>query len=169
MKCRDVERWLVLGNEDAADADARNSLRAHLEACPRCARLAKELDGLRGGLAGSVRPEPPVALVEKTRRLCVERLAALEASPAEASQSPARAGGLSNGALRRIPPAVWAATAGLLLLTGFFFTPFFGETLRSEPLSYASWVGLGFIVQNVFMLFFSPLLLRRRRRTEARA
>jgi anti-sigma factor RsiW len=160
MRCRHVERWLALGRNGAVDDGVLDAVRAHLEACPRCASIEKELDVVRRALAGSVPSGPPAALFEATRRLCLERLAASEAAPARP------VAGL-NGALRRVPPAVWAALIGLLLTTAFILAPFFGEALRSEPLSYASWVGLGFLVQNAFMLFFSPLLLRRRRRAEA--
>ena len=162
MKCRDVERWMAAGN----GGDEDEAVRVHLDACPRCASIAGELSGLRGALAGRALSEPPAALFEKTRRLCLGRLEAMEKAGTMGTET-ARPSARPNGALGRIPPAVWAATVGLLLLTGFLFAPFFGDVLRSEPLSYASWVGLGFIVQNVFMLFFSPLLLRRKRRAEA--
>lgn len=166
MKCKDAERWIVAGNGGADDDDAREAALAHLSTCPRCAALVKDLDALRGILAGRALSGPPAALVEKTRRLCLDRIeAGTTASPRDAAAP--RPAGSANGALRRIPRGVWAATIGLVVLTGFIFAPFFGEALRSEPLSYASWVGLGFIVQNVFMLFFSPLLLRRKRRAEA--
>jgi hypothetical protein len=159
MKCRDVERLLVLGFDKIPDAESREALRAHLEACARCASGAEELEGLRTALPrrGGDIPAPPAALIEKTRILCHEKLRLPEPSPGTP---------VLNSRLRRVPPAVWAATAGLLLMTAFILVPFFGEVLLSEPLSYVSWIGLGFIVQNVLMLLSSPLLLRRWRRAE---
>jgi hypothetical protein len=159
MKCREVERWLVLGAEEPSDPTGGEALREHLESCSRCAALGDELDELRASLArGEGRDAfPPSALVERTRALCLERLLTPEAAPA---RTVARA----NGALRRIPPAVWASTIGLLLLTAFLLVPFFGEVARSEPLSYVSWIGLSFIAQNILMLLFSPLLVARWRR-----
>ncbi len=130
--------------------------------CSRCASLKDELDGLRTGLPrrGDRVPLPPAALLEKTRLRCLERLDALESKPASGISR-------SNGAFRRIPPAVWAATAGLVFLTALILVPFFGEVLLSERLSYISWIGLSFVVQNVLMLIASPLLIGRWGRAES--
>lgn len=162
MKCRDVERELVLRSDEIPNGEVRKALRAHLEACPCCASIANEIERLRRAVPGSggIPPVLPAALLEETRRLCHERIKAREANPV-------RPASRLNGAFRRIPPAVWATTAGLLLLTAFILVPFFGEVLLSEPLSYISWVGLGFVVQNVLMLLASPLLFRRVRGAEA--
>lgn len=161
MKCRDVERRLILGSDEIPDDGGREALRAHLEACPRCASIAEEIDGLRRVLpgGGGVIAAPPAALLEKTRRLCLERLDALESKPVRSAPR-------LNGAFCRIPPAVWAATAGLALLTALIFVPFFGDVILSERLSYVSWIGLSFIVQNMLMLLASPLLIGRWRRAE---
>ena len=166
MKCRDVERRIVAGNGGAGGDIVHDAVLAHIAACPRCAAIVKDLGELRGILAGRGLSAPPAALAERTRRLCLGRIEAGATAGTAVSETMRPVAG-ANGALRRIPRGVWAATIGLLVLTGFLFAPFFGEVLRSEPLSYASWVGLGFLAQNVFMLFFSPLLLRRRRRAEA--
>lgn len=162
MKCRDVERWLILGADGPSDAGRSEALRAHFESCVRCASLKDELEDLRADLPrrGDRALFPPAGLVERTRVRCRELLDAPESRPA-------RPVSRSNGAFRRIPRAVWASTIGLLLLTALILVPFFGDVILSEPLSYVSWVGLGFIVQNVLMLLSSPLLLRKLRRAEA--
>jgi len=79
---------------------------------------------------------------------------------------PARSVSRANGAFRRIPRAVWAATAGLALLTALILVPFFGDIILSERLSYISWIGLCFVIQNMLMLLASPLLIGRLRRAE---
>ena len=159
MKCRDVERWLILGADGASDAGRNDALRAHIGSCVRCASLKDELEGLRTDLPrrGDRALSPPAGLVERTRMRCHELLDAPESRPARPVLRP-------NGAFRRIPPAVWGATAGLLLLTALILVPFFGDVILSERLSYVSWIGLSFVIQNILMLLASPLLIGRWRR-----
>jgi len=162
MKCRDVERWLILGADGPSDAGRSEALRAHLESCVRCASLKDELEDLRADLPrrGDRALSPPAGLVERTRARCRELLDAPESRPA-------RPVSRSNGAFRRIPRAVWASTIGLLLLTALILVPFFGDVILSERLSYISWIGFSFIIQNMLMLLASPLLIGRWRRAES--
>lgn len=154
MNCRIVERWLADGPEAAAGAARAAAVAAHLEGCPKCARLARELASLPAALAGDPGAPPP-ELVSRTRSMC---LAAVDAAAASA---PGMA--TARGSSAAVPLPIRALLALLTGLTIVFAAAFSAAAVESGDWTAASTAGLVLILQNLVMLLCAPLLLRRRR------
>ena len=81
---------------------------------------------------------PSDAFFEKTRALCHARLA----------RPP-------------IPRYIWAAFGALLFLSGILISPLAREVSLDQPLSFPTIGVLILLLQNLLMLFFTPVLIQK--------
>jgi anti-sigma factor RsiW len=71
-----IRQWLALAAAGALEAREQERLDRHLRDCPACAAELDEWQFLTGGLRRLPTPQPPAALVEKTRARCEWQFAA---------------------------------------------------------------------------------------------
>ncbi len=141
--CRRVQSRLV-ENEKLRPEET-----AHLAACDACSRFARELGLLRRRMTAALQPPPP-RLVQRTRELCLDELAAAK------SPEPVR--------LReRMRDAAWPIVLGILsflVLLAHVGAPLFGEIAQEVGIQFF-WFGLIFLAQSYLVLILSPIVLRR--------
>jgi hypothetical protein len=102
------------------------------------ATLEDDLQKIRTHLQDVPIPMPSDEFFEQTRSLCHARLKRSS-----------------------IPKLIWAAFAALLLLTGILMLPLGREIGLDQPLSLPTIGVLILLLQNLLMLFFTPVLVQR--------
>jgi hypothetical protein len=102
------------------------------------ATLEDDLNEILTYLQQAPLPMPSDEFFEKTRSLCHVRL----------GRSP-------------IPKFIWAAIAILLILTGILMLPLAKEIGLDQPLSLPTIGVLILVLQNLLMLFFTPILIQK--------
>lgn len=100
--------------------------------------LEDDLREIRTHLRGLTIPMPTEEFYEQTRLLCHAKLR-------DSS----------------IPKFVWAALAVLLVLTGVLMLPLGREIGLEQPLSLPAVGVLILVLQNLLMLFFTPVLIKK--------
>ena len=100
--------------------------------------LEDDLSEIRTHLQEVPIPMPSDEFFEQTRSLCHARL------------------GRSS-----IPKFIWAAIGVLLLLTGILMLPLAREIGLDQPLSFPVIGVLILVLQNLLMLFFTPVLIQK--------
>jgi predicted anti-sigma-YlaC factor YlaD len=151
LRCRDVERLMLEGEDRALPAGERCLVEEHLHACARCRGFAADRALVRAELAGVRWPAPPEELVLRTRRFV--RDAEREAAPAAA------------------PAWVLAALTAVTIITSIWLAvwlPDITPEITLADLPFAARAAVFIIVQNALMLFCAPIVLRtvRARRNE---
>jgi hypothetical protein len=136
MNCNDVERLLT--SEDNLGQDQHQEIERHISRCSKCATLESDMHKIRYHLQGVSVPMPSGEFFEKTRILCHARL-------------------------RRssIPKYIWIALGALLILTGVLMLPLAKEIMADRPLSFPVIAVLILVLQNLLMLFFTPVLIKK--------
>ncbi len=109
-----------------------------VEANYESATLEDDLREIRTHLREMPIPMPSDEFFEKTRSLCHAKL------------------GRSS-----IPKIIWAAFAALLVLTGILMLPLAREIGMDQPLSLPTVGVLILMLQNLLMLFFTPVLIQK--------
>ena len=109
-----------------------------VEANYESATLEDDLREIRTHLQEIPIPMPSDEFFEKTRSLCHAKL------------------GRSS-----IPKFIWAAFAALLFLTGTLMLPLGREIGLNQPLSLPTVGVLILVLQNLLMLFFTPVLIQK--------
>lgn len=104
----------------------------------KSATLEDDLSEIRTYLQEVPVPMPSDEFFEQTRSLCHARL------------------GRSS-----IPKFIWAAFGILLLLTGILMLPLAREIGLDQPLSFPVIGVLILVLQNLLMLFFTPVLIQK--------
>jgi hypothetical protein len=102
------------------------------------ATLEDDLEEIRTHLQEVQIPMPSDEFFEQTRSLCHAKL------------------GRSS-----IPYFIWAAFAALLILTGILMLPLAREIGLDQPLSLPTIGVLILVLQNLVMLFFTPVLIQK--------
>lgn len=153
MRCQDFERLILEAGERKLSPEERLASERHLVQCPACAGFRDSWEDLHLSLQKAASPLPP-ALERKVRLACHEELGA--GSLQRARSRRARAG-------VHVPWPIWVALAVLTALTAAFLVPGVGEFLRDQKFTLEAVLVLGIILQNALMLFFAPVILRRRR------
>jgi hypothetical protein len=102
------------------------------------ATLEDDLNEIRTHLQGAPIPMPSNEFFKQTRSLCHARL------------------GRSS-----VPKFIWAAFASLLFLTGILMLPLAKEIEIGQPLSLPTIGVLIVMLQNLLMLFFTPVLVQK--------
>jgi hypothetical protein len=109
-----------------------------VEANSENATLEDDLKEIRTHLREMPFPMPSDEFFEQTRSLCHAKL------------------GRSS-----IPKVIWAAFAALLCLTGTLMLPLGREIGLNQPLSLPTIGVLILVLQNLLMLFFTPVLIQK--------
>ena len=138
MKCDDVELWLLLMDKEDCKQGQRQEIKRHLSCCSRCASLESDMQKIRDRLREVAIPKPSDEFFENTRILCHTKL-------------------------RRssIPKYIWIALGALLVLTGVLMLPLAKEIMADRPLSFPVIGVLILVLQNLLMLFFTPVLIKK--------
>jgi hypothetical protein len=148
MRCKDFERLILSLHDEGLDDHTSEKLKHHKAVCPRCAAFEDDLEKVRVSLRCLPFQTPSEEFFEQTRSRCHAVLG-----------RPARAG---RKFLRpSIPRWIWAAFSVLLGLTGVLMLPLAGGIDFSQPLTFPKLAVVILALQNLVMLFFSPLLLQR--------
>jgi predicted anti-sigma-YlaC factor YlaD len=142
LKCRDIERLMLEGEDRRLPPGVQRLVEEHLRACARCRGFAADRALVRDELAGVSWPAPPEELVLRTRRLL--RDAGAAAPPV-------------------VPAWVIAALAAVTIITGIGLAVALADVtpdmaLADMPIEAVA--ALFIIVQNALMLFFAPVVLR---------
>jgi predicted anti-sigma-YlaC factor YlaD len=142
LRCRDIERLLLDGEDQAFSAGDRSLVEEHLRGCAGCRGFAADRALVRGELAGIRWPAPPDELVLRTRRLLRESGAAAPAA---------------------VPVWVLVAMAAITIITSLWLAAWLpditpGMTLADLP--FGAWAAVFIIVQNALILFCAPVVLR---------
>jgi hypothetical protein len=141
--CRDIER-LMLEGEDRELARAERSLvEEHRRDCGRCRAFAADRLAIRTETAALRWPEPPDALVRKTRRLLLE--SAPDARPAA------------------LPVWVLVALTLVAVATGLWLAVSLAGVTPDMTLADLPVAGLAavlIIIQNALTLLLAPVVLR---------
>ncbi len=160
MRCQDFERLILEAGEKKLSSEGRLALEQHLAHCPACARFKDFCEDLHLRLNKTAAPPIPPGLERKVRLACHEEISAM-VLPAVRPQ-PSRPG-------VHIPWPIWVALAVLTALTAAFLVPGIEGFVRDQKLTLEVVLVLGIILQNALMLFFAPVIMRRRpcRRNQA--
>lgn len=136
MNCEDIA--ILLSSDEDLDQKKRKEVERHLSRCERCAAFASDLQKIRNHLQSVPIPMPSHEFFEQTRSLCHARMKRSS-----------------------IPKYIWAALAALLVLTGILVLPLAREIGLDQPLSFPTIGVLILILQNLLMLFFTPVLIQK--------
>ena len=156
MDCKDIKRKIVEGSENSLSGFEEASILDHVQNCAECARFQEETMKIREYIDLAAGPALPIELDLKTRAVChnwLDRTAALKHDT-------------GTGIHAAIPKLIWGALFALILITGFIALPFFKELRSDGPLSYQSFFVFTLMVQNVVMLFFAPVIIRKHKTRE---
>jgi hypothetical protein len=154
MSCRKMEKWIIESSEEDLSPEKLSELRQHLSHCTRCARFKEDLQKIRIGLNELPSPLPSVELERRTRLMCQTALNHLKKAERKATLLIP---------LSPLPKTVWAALILIIILTSIWALPSLKQFPLDQTSSFHAWMVLGIIIQNVTMLIFSPLLLRKHR------
>jgi predicted anti-sigma-YlaC factor YlaD len=142
LSCRDVERFVLEGEDRAFSAGEQGLVEEHLRACARCRGFAADRGLVRAELAGVRWPAPPDELVLRTRQMLRDAGTAARAA---------------------VPAWILIALAVVTIITSVWLavtlpdiTP--DTTLADLPL--AARAAVFIIVQNALMLICAPIVLR---------
>jgi len=102
------------------------------------AALEDDLSEIRTHLQEVLIPMPSDEFFEQTRHLCHARMKRSS-----------------------IPKFIWAAFGALLILTGILVLPLAREIGLDQPLSFPVVGVLILVIQNLLMLFFTPVLIQK--------
>ena len=155
MRCQDVERLILESGEKDLSREERLSLKLHLDQCPSCASFGGLWEDMKINFERSPGPKLPADLEQKVRLTCQAELKArLQGRTRhEASSAPCT----------RVPWPIWAAFVVLTALTLCFLIPGIEEFIKNQEITAETVWGLVLILQNALVLFFIPVIMRRRR------
>ena len=142
MRCLRVENILIEGMPEQSAAIPAQ-VRAHLEHCPQCRRLAEDLQKLRRKAASLAAISAPEATAGSVLRRCrLELRTGIQPLPA------------------RVPVWVQACAGLLLVLTILWVYPVLEDFMKEESVNYSTGLVIALLVQNTIMLLFAPLIIR---------
>lgn len=146
MRCQDVERLMLEKSERERSLEERRVLEAHLEGCPDCAAFRDFREGLWVAREKAPVPELDADQAENVRLRCHAELAQKSSIP-----------------LAGVPWSIWAAFGILTVITLGFFIPQTLDFFSTKEFTPAMVLLLAILLQNAVMLFFAPVVIRRRR------
>ncbi len=150
MRCKDAERLLLDFSEEVLDSETIEKIKHHIVGCPRCATLDEDLKKIRMSLQQMPFQTASEEFFEKTRAQCH----AILAKPLIAK---------SKGRRPSIPWWIWAAFSALLVLTVVLILPLAAGVDLTQPLTFPKVGVIILLLQNLVMLFFTPVLLQKKR------
>ncbi len=137
-------------SEEGLDSRTIEEIKHHMADCPRCATFEDDLKKIRASLQQKLFQTASDEFLEQTRARCH----AILAKPLTAK---------SKGLHTFIPWWIWAAFSALLILTGVLMLPLGGGIDLTQPLTFPEAGVILLVLQNLLMLFFTPVLLQKRR------
>jgi len=152
MKCKQAEKLIIEGSRTVLDPAIKAELDTHLLDCPRCSNFKDNFQMIYQGINEVKAPEPSTELLEKTIALCHNELIEQGEIYVFEKYHPPKI---------RLPKFVWVAFGALLILTIAWAVPVLREVAKSQVITRQAVMVLTMIVQNLIMLLFSPVLLRR--------
>lgn len=150
MKCKQIEKLIIDTPEGKLDSHTKEIIANHLSTCAKCKCFADNMDWMRNQLSSLECESPPDYLLQRTTSLChIELETKLALDQKTVPQNP------------HIPKWVWMLFFIVLALMQLFVVPSFIENTMVQNISFQWFVGLIIIIQNMTMLFFTPVLLSR--------
>ncbi len=154
MKCKDIERLVIASSDKLPDSKQLHAIHLHVEHCIKCSRLKEDIESLRSLLQQRTNLALPEDLDKRTYQKCLSEIQSLQKNTQR---------GKFRQQMQSIPIHMKVVFISLLVVMGIWIFSFLkdfgiggGDTL-SMPMIF----GLFFIIQNVMMLLFAPLLIRR--------
>jgi anti-sigma factor RsiW len=158
MRCQDIERLILDADERELSQEERRSIEQHLDQCAACGSFRDLWEDLQASFQKAPAPGLPSGLEERVRLACHEELSS------RLQRRTRRARSTTSAA---VPWPIWAALAVLTVLTAVFLVPGIEEFLQNQKATLEAVLVLGLILQNALMLFFAPVIIRRRRVSRA--
>ncbi len=150
MKCKDVERMLMDADIPHQIVTGDSDLEVHLSQCQTCSRLMDNLTTLHRQSQTVKSYDLPANLDRSTLSLCLKELSKVGE---KIKTAPVK------GQWKSVPIPIWAIFFLLTALTLFFILPYFEQFFSGQALPSGNHFTLIIIIQNTFMLFFSPILI----------
>jgi hypothetical protein len=154
MRCQDIERLMLEVGDRELTGKEKDLLERHLARCAACASFGGflgELEFIGQDVQG---PALPSELEKRVRLACHEELGSRVQGRKRRSRSVPSAG---------VPWAIWAALAALIILTLCFLIPGIEAFRQEQKITLEGVLALLLVFQNALMLFFTPVIMRRRR------
>jgi len=152
MKCNQAEKLIIELSETGLDPAIKAELDAHVLDCPKCASFSEKFYTIHQAIGAIEHPDPSATLLDRTNALCHAELNEKSKSFVAEKCHPEAV---------RIPKFVWYAFGVLLILTMVWAIPVLKEAVKSQTITQQAIMVFTIIVQNLMMLIFSPVLLRR--------
>lgn len=152
MKCNQAEKLIIELSATRLDPAIKAELDAHVFDCPKCTSFREKLHKIQQSIGKIKHPDPSNELLDRTIALCHDELVEQGEIYGFAKYHP-------EGI--RIPKFVWYAFGILLILTAGWAVPVLREVVKSRTVTQQAIMVLTVIIQNLLMLIFSPVLLRR--------
>lgn len=147
MDCREVEMVIIELVDHPIASEAQLELDAHLETCPSCRRFAAGYLEIKRSIAAMETPQPPLILLERTRRLCYDGLKFSHVQQ-------------QNSAEEKIPKLILLAFIGTLIIgIGWAIATiinFITTRIISQQFVILIWI---VIIHNLIIFMAVPLLL----------
>ena len=154
MRCKEIKHWLMESSEPDPMANAPDEIIRHTKLCDGCMHFGEDLKKIRAGLNIIKVPAPSESLFPTTQSLCHTRIE-------EMASTRDRVSGRADSS--SLPKVVWAIIAALIGLTLYISLPVLKDLQPDQALTFQERIVLTIIIQNVAMLIFAPLLMRRHR------
>jgi len=151
MKCKQAEQWIIELSQTGLDPEIKDKLDHHVLHCSSCSRFKENFHWIHQGIPKINTPEPSAELLEKTIALCHDELIAQSEFFGFEKSRPKPA---------KITPFVRAAFAALLIVSLAWAVLVIREVVKSQTITIQAVLVIIIMIQNLFMLIFSPVLLR---------
>lgn len=152
MQCTHAEKLIIEASQTELDPKVKADLENHIMTCPKCTNFSKNLIKMREGIRAIKSPALSGQVLENTRALCRNELT---------RQSQIAVIEIVQPHVIRIPKFVWIAFAFLIILTIAWAVPVIREFIKSQIVTQQAILIIVIIVQNLFVLLLSPVLLRK--------
>ena len=152
MKCNQAEKLIIEFSQTGLDPAIKAELDAHVLDCTKCASFREMLHKILKGIGEIKHPDPSKLLLEKTIALCHDELIGQDKIYVVEKYHPE---------MIKIPKFVWIAFGALLILTIAWAVPVIKEAVKYQVFTRQAIIVIIMIIQNLMMLIFSPVLLRR--------
>ena len=154
MRCKEIQHWLTESSEPNPMANAPDEIIRHIAQCDGCMRFGEDLKKIRTGLHVLKAPAPSESLFHTTQSLCHTRIEEMALPRSRVT---------GRGDSSSLPKVVWAIIAALIGLTLYISLTVLKDLQPDQALTFQERIVLTIIIQNVAMLIFAPLLMRRHR------
>lgn len=154
MKCKDIKSLIIASSGGLPDSKQIQTIDLHVEHCSRCSHLREDMESLRDLLQQKTKFILPEDLDRKTYQMCQSEIQSLQKNPQRIK---------FRQHMQSIPIHMKVAFVFLLVVMVIWMFSLFEDfgSGGGESLSMPTIFGLFLIIQNVMMLLFAPLLIRR--------